>query len=89
MTVSAAPNPFNPRTTIVLDLPRAGDASLRVYDLRGRVVRTLHEGPLTAGRHELVWNGDDDNRRAMASGVYFYEAKAVGEERIGKLTLVR
>ncbi len=88
-TVSAAPNPFNPRTTIVLDLPRAGDASLRVYDLRGRVVRTLHEGPLTAGRHELVWNGDDDNRRAMASGVYFFEAKAVGEERIGKLTLVR
>jgi hypothetical protein len=88
-TVSAAPNPFNPRTTIVLNLPRAGDASLRVFDLRGRLVRTLHEGPLTAGRHELVWSGDDDNRRAMASGVYFYEAKAVGEERIGKLTLVR
>ncbi len=89
LSVSAAPNPFNPRTTIVLNLPRAGEASLRVFDLRGRLVRTLHEGSLTAGRHELVWQGDDDTGRALASGVYFYEAKAVGEARIGKLTLVR
>ena len=89
LAVSAGPNPFNPRAVIALDLPRAGDVSLRLYDIRGRLVRTLHEGPLTAGRHELVWHGDDDKGRALASGVYFYEAKAVGEERIGKLTLVR
>jgi hypothetical protein len=89
LTVSVGPNPFNPRTTIALDLPRAGEVSLRVFDIRGRLVRTLHDGPLAEGRHELIWNGDDDNRRAMASGLYFYEAKAVGEERIGKLTLVR
>ncbi len=89
LAVTAFPNPCNPRTTVKLDLPRAGEVSLRVFDLTGRLVRTLHEGPLTAGRHELVWNGDDDSRRALASGVYFYEVKAAGEERIGKLTLVR
>ncbi len=89
LTITAGPNPFNPRTTIALDLPRAGEVSLRLYDIRGRLVRTLHDGPLAEGRHELVWFGDDDAGRALASGVYFYEAKAVGEERIGKLTLVR
>ncbi len=89
LKVSVGPNPFNPRTVIALDLPRAGEVSLSVYDIRGRLVRTLHEGGLAEGRHELIWNGDDDAGRALASGVYFYEVKAVGEERVGKLTLVR
>jgi len=87
--VCAYPNPFNPRTTITLVMPQTGDAALKLYDIRGRLVRTLHEGPLAEGRHDLVWNGDDDAGRAVASGVYFYEVKAAGEERIGKLTLVR
>jgi hypothetical protein len=89
LTVFVSPNPFNPRTVIALDLPRAGEVSLRVYDIRGRLVRTLHDGQLTEGRHELVWLGDDDAGRALASGVYFYEVRAAGEERIGKLALVR
>ncbi len=89
LTVTAGPNPFNPRTTIALDLPRAGEVSLRLYDIRGRLVRTLHDGQLAEGRHELVWFGDDDTGRALASGVYFYEVRAAGEERIGKLALVR
>jgi flagellar hook assembly protein FlgD len=87
--VSAYPNPFNPRATITLDLPRAGEATLHLYDIRGRLVRTLHEGRLTEGRHDLTWAGADDAGRALASGVYFYELKVLGEERIGKLTLVR
>ncbi len=62
---------------------------LKFYDIRGHLVRTLHVGPLTEGRHELVWHGDDDTGRALASGVYLYEVKAGGEARIGKLTLVR
>ncbi len=89
LTVSAYPNPFNPRTTITLVLPQAGDAALKLYDIRGRLVRTLLDDQLAEGRHDLVWNGDDDAGRAMASGVYFYEARTAGEERIGKLTLVR
>ena len=89
LAVTAGPNPFNPRTTIALDLPRAGEVAVRLYDIRGRLVRTLHDGPLGEGRHELTWDGDDDAGRAMASGVYFYEVRAAGEERIGKLTLVR
>ncbi len=89
LTVSASPNPFNPRTTISLDLPAAGKVSVQLYDLRGRCVRTLQDGPLPAGPTALVWQGDDDAGRALASGVYFYEVKAASENRIGKLALVR
>ena len=89
MLVSAYPNPFNPRTTIRLDLPRDTEVRFRIYDLRGAVVRTLHRGPMSAGRHELVWIGTDDRRRAVASGVYFFEVRTPTDRRLGKLTLVR
>jgi hypothetical protein len=89
LAVSVHPNPFNPRCTIALSLPRASDATVKVYDLRGALVRTLHEGALAAGRHELTWAGEDDGGRAQASGVYFYEVKAGPERRLGKLTLVK
>ncbi len=89
LAVSAYPNPFNPRTTITLALPRASNVTVKLYDIRGREVRTLHDGLLAAGRHELTWLGDDGAGRATASGVYFYEVKAAGEVRIGRLALVR
>ena len=89
LRVTLYPNPFNPRTTIALDLPRAGEVQLRIYDLRGALVRTLVDERLEAGRHEVVWDGTDGRGAAVASGVYFSELRAAGETRIGKLALVR
>lgn len=65
-----APNPFNPRTTIQLDVPRDGRVSLRVYDLRGRLIAEPFVGVLPAGRHAVVWEGQDTDGRAAAAGVY-------------------
>ena len=64
------PNPFNPRTTISFDLAKAGAVHVEVYDARGRRLRSLFEGQLTAGPHELHWDGRDENGNALASGVY-------------------
>lgn len=89
LQVSAYPNPFNPRTSIHLDLPGGGMVQARIYDIRGMLVRTLLEGRLEAGPRELVWRGVDDRGRALASGVYFYEVKIGNQSRLGKLTLVR
>jgi hypothetical protein len=89
LAVSAFPNPFNPRTTISLDLPRAAEVALRLYDIRGRQVRTLHEGRLEPGRQTRIWDGTDDEGRQVAAGIYFYEARVGEEVRIGKLALVR
>jgi len=87
--VSWAPNPFNPRTHVALSLPRAADVSVKLYDLRGALVRTLHRGRLAAGDHTLVWDGSDDRGRAAASGVYFAEVKALDRRSLTKLTMIK
>ncbi|MBK9471248.1 MAG: T9SS type A sorting domain-containing protein [bacterium] len=73
----ACPNPFNPQTTISFDLPRQTRATLRVYDVTGRLVRTLlGGGTAREGRNEVVWNGLDAGGRPVSSGVYFYVLEA-------------
>ncbi len=71
---SVYPNPFNPQTTVLLAMRQAGPASVKVYDVQGRLVRTLVDGSLAAGRHELRWNGVDDTGRSVPSGVYVVRA---------------
>lgn len=66
------PNPFNPNTIIEFELPRGTTYDLRIYDPRGRLVRTLGSGELEAGTHQMEWNGQDDQGRAVASGNYHY-----------------
>jgi flagellar hook assembly protein FlgD len=65
------PNPFNPRTVIRFSLAQAGKARLVIYDVGGRVVRTLLEGSQAAGPHTVVWDGTDDNGHRVGSGVYW------------------
>jgi hypothetical protein len=90
IAVTAHPNPFNPQTTIAFDLPRAMEVSLDIFDLQGRLVRSLlHENPYVAGRHQQVWNGRDAEGQATASGVYFFRFKAGEQDRVGKLTLLK
>jgi len=67
-----APNPFNPRTQVAFDLPRAGLVRLRVYDLRGALVRTLVETTLPAGHHVATWDGTDQGGATVASGAYLF-----------------
>ena len=73
---SVMPNPFNPRTTIWYDAPHDGRLSLRVYDLRGRLVRNLVSGRVVAGRHSVDWDGRDARGMGVAAGMYFVHLKA-------------
>jgi len=84
------PNPFNPRTTIAFALPTGGPVRLAVHDMRGRLVATLHEGFLPAGRHEVVWDGRDLRGRAAAAGAYLVRlVMGSGTVRTEKVMLVR
>ncbi|MFN2371778.1 MAG: FlgD immunoglobulin-like domain containing protein, partial [Candidatus Krumholzibacteriia bacterium] len=83
------PNPFNPQTFIDFALPQAGRVSLKVYDGRGRLVRTLADGSRPAGPHRVVWDGRDDAGRAAASGVYHYVLKTADRDLRRKMTLLR
>lgn len=66
------PNPFNPTTTLLYEIPHAMHARLQVLDPRGRVVRTLVDAEVTAGRHAVAWDGTDGTGVKMASGSYTY-----------------
>jgi hypothetical protein len=84
------PNPFNPSTTINFSLAAAGPVQLRVYDLSGRLVRTLvDEGKLAAGDHEAVWDGQDERGRAVSAGVYFYNLETEGYSQTRRMTMVK
>ena len=84
----AAPNPFNPSTRIVYDVPAGGgDVRLDVLDARGRIVRTLVAQRRGEGRHEAAWNGRDDAGRRLPSGVYFARLRAAGCREVVKVTL--
>jgi len=84
------PNPFNPLTTITFRLAAPGPVRLSVYDVSGRLVRTLvDEGEMTAGNHEAVWNGLDQSGRAAAAGVYFYNLETEGYSRTRRMTMVK
>lgn len=67
----AAPNPFGGGTKLRFTLPRPGAVRLRVYDLGGRVVRTLADGTREAGAHGVLWDGRDDAGHDVPNGVYF------------------
>ncbi len=77
MHLGCYPNPFNPQTTISFDLPLSTVASLRVYDVTGRLVRTLlNSETVKQGGNEFVWRGGDDLGYPVASGVYIYSLQA-------------
>jgi hypothetical protein len=83
------PNPFNPATTIEYHLASRGAVSIRIYDVTGRLVRTLARGMKDAGRHEVVWRGRNDAGVTVASGIYFYEMKAAGFTATRKMVVLR
>ncbi len=85
----AYPNPFNPTTKIAYTSARAGHVTLAVYDVTGRLVRTLVDGHVGVGEHVALWDGRGDDGVRVASGVYF--ARFSGDEVVDttKLMLVK
>jgi len=69
--LAAAPNPFNPLTTLHFRVPTPGATHLGVFDLNGRLVKSLVREDLAAGDHAVTWNGRDALGRPVASGLYF------------------
>lgn len=83
------PNPFRGTTMLEYTLPVRSDVALKVYDLQGRLVRTLYEGARDAGRHRTAWNGADDQGVAVGPGVYFAQLTNGGQIAMRRLIFVR
>jgi len=89
VSASAAPNPFNPQTKVNFTLKNAGNATVKIFSLEGRLVKTLHDGFAPAGTSELRWNGLDNAGRAVPSGVYFLNVQSSGTRAVEKLHLLK
>ncbi len=87
--VSAYPNPFNPRVEIKMTLSHSSLVKVAVVDIAGRLIKELSNGVMNAGPQILIWDGNDGQGKASASGLYFYRIVAGNESRLGKLLLVR
>jgi hypothetical protein len=83
------PNPFNPSTEIVYRLAGETRVELGIYDLQGRLVRTLAADLQPAGEHRILWDGLDDVGRSVSAGGYLYRVAGGGVEQIGKMMLVK
>lgn len=85
----AYPNPFNPVTTIRFSLKQAQHVNLTVYNLAGRKVRNLCSAAYPVGDYNLIWDGCDDQNKAMPSGVYILKLQSPTGVINKKLTLMK
>lgn len=83
------PNPFNPLTTIDFSLETRGHVDLRIYDVSGRLVKTLVKDVREAGRNQAVWDGRNNAGKAVASGIYFYRMDTERFSETRKMILLR
>ncbi len=84
------PNPFNPETKIVFDLPESGQVKLVIYNIKGQKVKILLDCYMSPGRSEMLWNSKDDNGKRVSSGIYMYQLKVNDKiEKVKKMMLLK
>lgn len=84
-----APNPFRGSTSFDLTLARAGEVEVGIYDAAGRVVKRLHSGALSEGRHAFTWDGRAARGDDAVAGVYFVRASGLGAASTERVALLR
>ena len=86
------PNPFNPSTTISFEISPAdagAQIKLEIYSVRGSLVRTIFQGQLSAGPHEMIWQGKNNAGEATASGVYLYRLQSASGAHSGRMLMIK
>lgn len=89
LLAAAQPNPFGARTAISFRNPSPGHVLLVVYDVNGRRIRTLGDGFVGSGGQEVTWNGNADDGKPVASGVYFYQLRSGNRVETRRVVLIR
>jgi len=86
--VTAFPNPFRGTTRIDLSMPNSGRASVQIYDISGRLVRTLVDGSISMGIHSFVWDGATASGDRVAPGTYLLKVRTADSELTYKIVLL-
>ena len=85
----ASSNPFAKNTTILYSLAKPGHVSLKIYDISGRVIKTLVHGEKSEGIYSVTWSGCADNNQQVATGIYFISLASSNFTAVNKVILVR
>ena len=89
IVIMASPNPARRTASVIFALPERAEASVRVFDLAGRLVARLAQAEFPAGPVRLTWDGRNDSGRQVAPGLYFIRV-AAGSQTVGvKVLLMR
>ncbi|MFC1607930.1 two-component regulator propeller domain-containing protein [Candidatus Latescibacterota bacterium] len=83
------PNPFNPETTVDFVIPESGNTTVDIYNVTGQKIRSLMSENLPAGKHTVVWDGQNDTGASMSSGVYFVRLESESGVLSHRIMLVR
>lgn len=83
------PNPFNPETTISFSLVKPAKTKIEIFNIKGQKVTTLIDDNLDLGKHEIVWNGKNENGKSVASGVFFYKMTSGNHSLTKKMVLTK
>ena len=83
------PNPFNPTTTIRFEINHSGHASVEIFDLKGRLIKTLLNKYMVAGEHSIKWDRTDKNGKNITSGIYFYILRVSDAYQTKKMILLK
>jgi len=81
------PNPFNPSTSIAFSLPEAGFVNLEIFNVKGQKVKTF---PIfSEGTHSVLWEGKNDEGKAISSGIYFYRLQTESVSEVRKMIMMK
>jgi hypothetical protein len=83
------PNPFNPSTTVEYSVAGASAVEIKIFNVRGQLIKTLVSGDKLPGRHRVTWDGKNDVGIRVASGVYFYRIRIGRFSHVKKLVLLK
>ncbi|MEJ2494713.1 MAG: FlgD immunoglobulin-like domain containing protein [Ignavibacteriaceae bacterium] len=83
------PNPFNPTTQIRFGIPESGNVTLKIYNSVGQLVKTLVDGNMSEGYHQVTWDATDNSGSKLSSGVYFYRITAGTFTQVNKMMFLK
>jgi len=89
LQVMASPNPLNPDTELSFKLPRAAHVRVQIFDLSGRLVKTLLDESRSEGYQSIRWNGSNNTGGKVATGVYYFRIQADGVEAVQRVTVLK
>jgi hypothetical protein len=87
--LSNYPNPFNPNTIISFDLKSPAQVQLKIYNIKGQLVKSLVDEKKQANSYKIEWNGIDENNKQVASGIYFCRIQAGNKIETKKMMLIK